>query len=163
MPIIVVLFHSCNFSAKLQLYQNPVNASSWRQIRSNWENVAFFDFNNNLLTHCGIEAFGDYNVKVTFEVNMWYAGSDKKGYITGDFTDDGFGNWQIIPMKQASEGSSIYYFDTYLCRNQTGRYYFLSDSTWTSQEYINGWQQDRTYDVSTSDKWMKFSKIFGEE
>ena len=32
MPIIVVLFHSCNFSAKLQLYQNPVNASSWRQI-----------------------------------------------------------------------------------------------------------------------------------
>ena len=44
-----------------------------------------------------------------------------------------------------------------------GRYYFLSDSTWTSQEYINGWQQDRTYDVSTSDKWMKFSKIFGEE
>lgn len=94
---------------------------------------------------------------------MWYAGSDKKGYITGDFTDDGFGNWQIIPMKQASEGSSIYYFDTYLCRNQTGRYYFLSDSTWTSQEYINGWQQDRTYDVCTSDKWMKFSKIFGEE
>ena len=34
MPIIVVLFHSCNFSAKLQLYQNPVNASSWRQIHN---------------------------------------------------------------------------------------------------------------------------------
>ncbi|WP_288117426.1 HU family DNA-binding protein [Bacteroides acidifaciens] len=33
MPIIVVLLHSCNFSAKLQLYQNTVNASSWRQIQ----------------------------------------------------------------------------------------------------------------------------------
>lgn len=150
------------FSAWEPFWVSADNQTLWG-VGSNWENVAFFDFNNNLLTHCGIEAFGDYNVKVTFEVNMWYAGSDKKGYITGDFTDDGFGNWQIIPMKQASEGSSIYYFDTYLCRNQTGRYYFLSDSTWTSQEYINGWQQDRTYDVSTSDKWMKCSKRFGEE
>lgn len=123
----------------------------------------FFDFNNNLLKHGGMEAYGDYNVKVTFEVNMWEAGSDKKGYITGDFTDDGFGNWQIIPMKQAEEGSSTYYFDTYLCRNQSGRYYFLSDSTWTSQEYINGWQQDRTYNISTSDTWMKIAKKFGEE
>ena len=94
---------------------------------------------------------------------MWEAGSDKKGYITGDFTDDGFGNWQIIPMKQAAEGSSTYYFDTYLSKNQSGKYYFLSDSTWTSQEYINGWQQDREYNISTNDTWMKFAKKFGEE
>ena len=33
MPIIVVLFHSCNVFAKLQLYQNPVNALPWRQIQ----------------------------------------------------------------------------------------------------------------------------------
>jgi arabinogalactan endo-1,4-beta-galactosidase len=138
------------------------NQTLWG-VGSNWENAAFFDFNNKLLPHGGIEAFGDNNVKVTFEVNMWGSGSDRKGYITGDFTDDGFGNWQIIPMKQAAEGSSIYYFDTYLCRNQEGKYYFLSDSTWNSREIINGWQQDRTYSVSTSDKWMKFSKGFGEE
>lgn len=63
-----------------------------RGVGSNWENVAFLDFNNNLLTRGGIEAYGDYNVKVTFEVNRWEAGSDKKGYITGDFTDDGADN-----------------------------------------------------------------------
>lgn len=150
------------FSAWEPFWVSADNQTLWG-VGSNWENVAFFDFNNNLLTHGGIEAYGDYNVKVTFEVNMWEAGSDKKGYITGDFTDDGFGNWQIIPMKQAAEGSSTYYFDTYLCRNQTGKYFFLSDSTWTSQEYINGWQQDRIYSVDTSDKWMKFAKKFGEE
>lgn len=150
------------FSAWEPFWVSADNQTLWG-VGSNWENVAFFDFNNNLLTHGGIEAYGDYNVKVTFEVNMWEAGSDKKGYITGDFTDDGFGNWQIIPMKQAAEGSSTYYFDTYLCRNQTGKYFFLSDSTWTSQEYINGWQQDRIYSVNTSDKWMKFAKKFGEE
>lgn len=150
------------FSAWEPFWVSANNQTLWG-VGSNWENVAFFDFNNNLLKHGGMEAYGDYNVKVTFEVNMWEAGSDKKGYITGDFTDDGFGNWQIIPMKQAEEGSSTYYFDTYLCRNQSGRYYFLSDSTWTSQEYINGWQQDRTYNISTSDTWMKIAKKFGEE
>ena len=138
------------------------NQTLWG-VGSNWENVAFFDFNNNLLPHSGIEAYGDFNVKVTFEVNMWNAGSETKGYITGDFTDDVFVNWQIIPMKQAAEGSSVYYFDTYLCRNQTGKYYFLSDSTWTSQEYIGGYKQDRYYNVNTSDKWQKFAKNFGEE
>ena len=138
------------------------NQTLWG-VGSNWENVVFFDFNNTLLPHCGIEAYEDFNVKVTFEVNMWNTGSDAKGYITGDFTDDGFGNWQIIPMKQAEDGSSIYYFDTYLCRNQTGQYYFLSDSTWTSQEYIGGYQQDRYYDVNTTGDWQKFAKNFGEE
>lgn len=148
------------FSAWEPFWVSANNQTLWG-VGSNWENVAFFDFNNNLLPHCGIEAYGDYNVKVTFEVNMWNAGADKKGYITGDFTEDGFGHWQIIPMKQAAEGSSIYYFDTYLCRNQTGRYYFLSDSTWTSQEYIDGYKQDRYFSINTNDNWMKISKNFG--
>ncbi|MGI6232992.1 MAG: glycoside hydrolase family 53 protein [Prevotella sp.] len=130
---------------------------------SKWENVTFFDFNNTLLPHCGIEAYGDYNVKVTFEVNMYNYDPSAKAYITGDFTDDGFGNWQIIPMTQAEEGSTIYYFDTYLCRNQTGKFFFLSDSTWNKQETINGWKQDRSYDINTTGDWMKISKNFGEE
>src|SRR3712207_9258485 len=57
-------------------------------VGSNWENVSFFDFHNNLLSHGGMESFREDNVKVTFEVNMWYEGADKKAYITGDFTDD---------------------------------------------------------------------------
>lgn len=150
------------FSAWEPFWVSADNQTLWG-VGSNWENVAFFDFSNNLLPHGGIEAYREDNVKVTFEVNMWYEGVDKKGYITGDFTDDGFGNWQIIPMIQAEEGSSTYYFNTYLSRNQTGKFYFLSDSTWTSQEYINEWQQDRTYDISTSDSWMKIAKTFGEE
>ncbi|HEY9542719.1 glycoside hydrolase family 53 protein [Prevotella sp.] len=138
------------------------NQTLWG-VGSNWENVSFFDFHNNLLSHGGMESFREDNVKVTFEVNMWYEGADKKAYITGDFTDDGFGNWQIIPMTQAEKGSSIYYFNTHLSKNQTGKFYFLSDSTWTSREYINGWQQDRTYNISTSDSWMKIAKTFGKE
>lgn len=138
------------------------NVTLWG-VGSNWENVAFFDFNNNLLTHGGLEAFRNDNVKVTFQVNMYNAGTSAKGYVTGDFTDDGFGNWQIIPMIQAEAGSTIYYFDTYLSRNQTGKYYFLSDSTWTSRESINGWQQDRSYDISTSSNWMGIVKDFGQE
>ena len=53
------------------------NQTLWG-VGSNWENAAFFDFNNNLLTHGGMEAYTTSNVKVTFEVNMWEAGSDKK-------------------------------------------------------------------------------------
>jgi arabinogalactan endo-1,4-beta-galactosidase len=66
-------------------------------------------------------------------------------------------------MTQAEEGSTIYYFDTYLCRNQTGKFFFLSDSTWNKQETINGWKQDRSYDINTTGDWMKISKNFGEE
>lgn len=138
------------------------NKTLWG-VGSNWENATFFDFNNNLLPHSAIEAYGDNNVKVTFEVDMYGAGSTAKGYITGDFTDDGFGHWQIIPMHQAAEGSTKYYLDTYLCRNQTGQFYFLSDSTWNSRESINGSVQDRYYNINTTDDWMKIAKDFGQQ
>lgn len=49
------------FSAWEPFWVSADNQTLWG-VGSNWENVAFFDFNNNLLTHCGIEAFGDYNV-----------------------------------------------------------------------------------------------------
>lgn len=138
------------------------NKTLWG-VGSNWENATFFDFNNNLLPHSAIEAYGDNNVKVTFEVDMYGAGSTAKGYITGDFTDDGFGHWQIIPMHQAAEGSTKYYLDTYFCRNQTGQFYFLSDSTWNSRESINGNVQDRYYNINTTDDWMKIAKDFGQQ
>ena len=138
------------------------NKTLWG-VGSNWENATFFDFNNNLLPNSAIEAYGDNNVKVTFEVDMYGAGSTAKGYITGDFTDDGFGHWQIIPMHQAAEGSTKYYLDTYLCRNQTGQFYFLSDSTWNSRESINGNVQDRYYNINTTDDWMKIAKDFGQQ
>lgn len=150
------------FSVWEPFWVSADNQTLWG-VGSNWENVAFFDFNNNLLPHSGIEAYGGYNVKVTFQVNMYNAGNSAKGYITGDFTDDGFGNWQIIPMIQAEEGSSIYYFNTYLCRNQVGKYYFLSDSIWTNHETINGYKQDRTYNINTSENWMQIAKDFGVE
>lgn len=35
------------------------NQTLWG-VGSNWENVVFFDFNNTLLPHCGIEAYGDF-------------------------------------------------------------------------------------------------------
>lgn len=141
---------------------SATNKTLWG-VGSNWENATFFDFNNNLLPHSAIEAYGDNNVKVTFEVDMYGAGSTAKGYITGDFTDDGFGHWQIIPMHQAAEGSTKYYLDTYLCRNQTGQFYFLSDSTWNSRESINGNVQDRYYNINTTEDWMKIAKDFGQQ
>ncbi len=150
------------FSVWEPFWVSANNQTLWG-VGSNWENVTFFDFDNKLLPHCGIEAYGDNNVKVTFEVNMYYHNPSAKAYITGDFTDDGFGHWQIIPMTQAEEGSTIYYFDTYLSRNQTGKFYFLSDSTWTGREAINGVLQDRSFDINTSGDWMKIAKRFGEE
>ena len=150
------------FSVWEPFWVSASNKTLWG-VGSNWENATFFDFNNNLLPHSAIEAYGDYNVKVTFEVDMYGAGSSAKGYVTGDFTDDGFGHWQIIPMHQAALGSTKYYLDTYLCRNQTGSFYFLSDSTWTAREKINGSEQDRYYNVNTTDNWMKISKEFGHQ
>ena len=150
------------FSVWEPFWVSASNKTLWG-VGSNWENATFFDFNNNLLPHSAIEAYGDYNVKVTFEVDMYEVGSSAKGYITGDFTDDGFGHWQIIPMHQAAEGSTKYYLNTYLCRNQTGEFYFLSDSTWSSREVINGSVQDRCYHINTADNWMKIAKDFGKQ
>ena len=58
---------------------------------------------------------------------MSNAGSSAKGYITGEFTADANGNWQIFPMKQVGS-SSTYTFTTHLSQGQTGAYYYLSDS-----------------------------------
>lgn len=150
------------FSVWEPFWVSASNKTLWG-VGSNWENATFFDFNNNLLPHSAIEAYGDYNVKVTFEVDMYEVSSSAKGYVTGDFTDDGFGHWQIIPMHQAAEGSTKYYLNTYLCRNQTGKFYFLSDSTWSSREVINGSVQDRCYHINTADNWMKIAKDFGKQ
>ena len=150
------------FSVWEPFWVSASNKTLWG-VGSNWENATFFDFDNNLLPHSAIEAYGDYNVKVTFEVDMYKVGSSAKGYVTGDFTDDGFGHWQIIPMHQAAEGSTKYYLTTYLCRNQTGKFYFLSDSTWSSREVINGSVQDRCYHINTADNWMKIAKDFGKQ
>ena len=150
------------FSVWEPFWVSASNKTLWG-VGSNWENATFFDFNNNLLPHSAIEAYGDYNVKVTFEVDMYEVGSSAKGYVTGDFTDNGFGHWQIIPMHQAAEGSTKYYLNTYLCRNQTGKFYFLSDSTWSSREVINGSVQDRCYHINTADNWMKIAKDFGKQ
>ena len=113
---------------------SSTNVTLWG-VGSNWENVAFFDFNNELLTHGGIEFLNDNNGKVTFSVDMTAAGSSARGYITGDFTDNGFGTWQIIPMNQVGT-SNVYTFSTYLSHGQTVEYFYLSDSTWTARETV---------------------------
>lgn len=113
---------------------SSTNKTLWG-IGSNWENVAFFDFNNRLLPHGGIEFLNDNSGLVTFSVDMTSAGANAKGYITGNFTDDGYGNWQIIPMNRVGN-SNTYTFSTNLSFNQTVEYYYLSDSTWKSREIV---------------------------
>lgn len=130
---------------------------------SNWENVAFFDFNNNLLSHGGIEFYSENNVKVTFRVDMTNAGTYTKGYITGEFTTNDDGNWQIFPMKR--EGTSnIYQFTTYLTQGQSGGYYFLNDSTWEARETVpqesQGIWNDRLYQIVTSDTIQTISNVW---
>ncbi|MBM6992541.1 MAG: glycosyl hydrolase 53 family protein [Prevotella sp.] len=102
---------------------------------SNWENVAFFDFNNELLPHGGMDFLNDNNGLVTFTVDMTAAGESAKGYITGDFTTNGFGNWQIIPMTQVGS-TRKYTFSSYLSHGQTVEYFYLSDSAWTARETV---------------------------
>lgn len=142
---------------------SSTNVTLWG-VGSNWENVAFFDFDNELLTHGGIEFLNDNNGKVTFNVDMSAAGSEAKGYITGDFTDDGFGNWQIIPMSQVGS-TNTYTFSTHLAYGQSVTYYYLSDSVWTARETVPEDLQvkwsDRGYtlpsgteSVTLSDTWV---------
>lgn len=131
---------------------------------SNWENVAFFDFNNELLDHGGIEFLSENNITVTFRVDMSNAGSGCKGYITGAFTSDNYGSWQIMPMIQ--EGTSnIYKFTTHLTQGQTGAYYYLSDSTWTARETVPPscqvyWNSDRGYSASTTSTTQVISNVW---
>lgn len=133
---------------------SSTNVTLWG-VGSNWENVAFFDFNNQLLNHGGIEFYSENNVAVTFNVDMSNAGSSAKGYITGEFTADANGNWQIFPMKQVGS-SSTYTFTTHLSQGQTGAYYYLSDSVWTARETVpenlQGKWNDRLYQASSTEK-----------
>lgn len=128
------------------------NVTLWG-VGSNWENVAFFDFNNELLEHGGIEFYSENNVRVTFNVDMSNAGTAAKGYITGEFTTDSIGNWQIFPMTQVGS-TSTYTFSTYLTQGQSGAYYYLSDSIWSARETVPPEKQlkwdDRLYQAVTS-------------
>lgn len=130
---------------------------------SNWENVTFFDFNNELLTHGGMEFYSEDNVAVTFNVDMSTAGASCKGYITGEFTATDDGIWQIFPMSQVGS-STTYTFTTYLQQGQTGAYYFLSDSVWTARETVpeskQGKWNDRLYSITTSDSVQAISETF---
>lgn len=100
---------------------------------SSWENAAFFDFNNEVLLHGGMDFLNDESGLVTFTVDMSGAGDGKKGYITGSFTDDGTGEWQIVPMERVDE-TDVYKFSIYMSYSQNIEYYYLSDTTWTSNE-----------------------------
>lgn len=130
---------------------------------SNWENVAFFDFNNKLFSHGGIEFLNDNNCKVTFSIDMSEAGDTAKGYITGDFTDNGFGTWQIIPMNQVGT-TNRYTFSTYLSKGQTVEYFYLSDSTWASREVVPDslkvFWNDRGYTVSSNKDSITLNDIW---
>lgn len=110
------------------------NVTLWG-VGSNWENVAFFDYNNELLPHGGMDFFNENNKLVTFNVDMTAAGNNAVGYITGSFTDDGFGNWQIIPMTQVGT-TRTYTFSTNLSYGQTVEYYYLSDNEWSARETV---------------------------
>lgn len=102
---------------------------------STWENVAFFDFKNEMLLHGGMDFLNDNNGKVTFMVDVPCAIADTKCYITGSFLDDGFDHWQIVPMKRVGS-TSTFTFTTYLSYSQTVEYYYLSDSTWRAKEDV---------------------------
>ncbi len=115
----------------------PEWVSSDKQTRwgkgSSWENAAFFDFNNEVLLHGGMDFMNEDNGRVTFTVDMSGAGEGRKGYIAGSFTDNGAGEWQILPMEQV-DNTDVYSFTTYLSYSQCTEYYYLSDTTWVSKE-----------------------------
>lgn len=102
---------------------------------SNWENVAFFDFNNALMKPGGVEFLSDNNVAVTFRVDMTGVSTANGVFITGDFTKTAAGNWQFFPMKRVGS-TNIYTFKTFLNPGQTGAYYFLNDDAWASRETV---------------------------
>lgn len=110
------------------------NVTLWG-VGSNWENVTFFDFNNQLIKPGGVEFLSETNVAVTFNVNMAGVNTSNGVYITGEFTLNDDANWQIIPMKRIGT-TSVYAFTTYLNQGQSGAYYFLNDSTWSAKESI---------------------------
>lgn len=137
------------------------NVTLWG-VGSNWENVAFFDFDNELLTHGGIEFYSESNVAVTFKVDMTGVNVEH-AYITGEFTKGDYDSWQIFPMKR--EGTTnIYQFTTYLSQGQSGAYYYLSDSTWTARETVPSECQaiysDRAYYIGTNINQQIISNVW---
>lgn len=139
------------------------NVTLWG-VGSNWENVAFFDFNNELLEHGGIEFLSETNVAVTFKVDMSGAGSYNKAYVTGEFTINDEGNWQIFPMTEG-DAAGIYSFTTHLSQGQSGAYYFLRDSTWTARENVpkesQGKWSDRLYEITESGTTQTIGYVWG--
>ena len=60
---------------------------------STWENVAFFDFKNEMLKHGGMDFLNDNNGKVTFLVDVPGAGAD----TAGDLPDQNAGCPELSP------------------------------------------------------------------
>lgn len=130
---------------------------------SNWENVTFFDFNNNLMKPGGIDFLSEKNVEVTFRVDMSNVDTRQGVYITGEFTKGDWEQWQFFPMKQEGN-SSIYYFKTNLYPGQSGAYYYLNAADWNAKEMIPESCQlkwnDRLYEIATSSNTMIISNIW---
>ncbi|HEY4786395.1 MAG TPA: glycosyl hydrolase 53 family protein [Bacteroidales bacterium] len=138
------------------------NVTLWG-IGSNWENVAFYDFSNRLIKPGGVEFLSDSNVEVKFRVDMTGVDVSQGVYITGEFTADHDGNWQLFPMKQ--EGTSyIYYFKTYLNRGQSGAYYYLNGNDWSKGETVpvecQGKWTDRLYSIGYSCSYVTYSNVW---
>lgn len=130
---------------------------------SNWENVAFFDFNNNLIQPGGIDFLSEENAEVTFRVDMTNIDTSNGVYITGEFTKGDWDQWQFFPMKQEGN-SSIYYFKTNLSLGQTGAYYYLNAADWNAKESIPEscqlkWE-DRLYEIPNNAKSMIISNVW---
>lgn len=132
---------------------------------SSWENVTFFDFSNKLMKPGGIEFLSDNNVAVTFRVDMSGVSTSNGVFITGEFTADGDGNWQLFPMKR--EGTaSVYSFKTYLNPDQIGAYYYLNDDDWNARESVpqdcQGKWTDRLYSISsTTTSSVSYNNVWG--
>ena len=58
------------------------NVTLWG-VGSNWENVTFFDFSDNLITPGGVEFLSENNAQVTFRVDMSGVSIADTVYITG--------------------------------------------------------------------------------
>ncbi len=139
------------------------NVTLWG-VGSNWENVAFFDFNNALMKPGGVEFYSDDNVEVTFRVDMTGVDVTNGVYVTGDFTSNDEGSWQFFPMKQ--EGTSnIYYFRTFLNPGQNGAYYYLNAADWDAREIVpqdcQGKWDDRLYSIGNNVTQATYSNVWG--
>lgn len=124
---------------------------------SSMENAAFFDFNNEVLRNGGMDFLNDNSGLITFTVDMSGAGDGKRAYITGSMTDDGTGEWQIVPMERV-DNTNVYEFTTYMSYNQNIEYYYLSDTTWTSKENFI-----RTYEHPYGAKACRRADVWGVE